>query len=159
MLAAAGVGIVSLLVVALFYRINHLPMWFWPACKRQSVQPFRALVAMEWVGIVALSIVFSPDTNARHLVLAAFVNLLGASLLLLPRREISRLPVAVGLTMIIVAFTGPFAKQLRHMGFNHYVYSIPCWFLLIGYLAVLWSGLRFIRVAEPSCADAIVENR
>lgn len=158
MLAAAAVGIVLLLIVALFYRINRLPMWLWPSREGQAAQPFRALVAMEWVGIVTLSICFSPDTNARHLVLAAFVNLLGATLILLPRPGISRVPVAIGLLLMLLAFIAPFAKQLRQMGFNHYVYSIPCWFLLIGYLAILWVGLRFIRASDPIRANAAMEN-
>lgn len=145
MVAAAIVAIVAVLIAAMFYWINNLPVWRWPARAAQAIQPFRALVALEWVGIVTLAVAFSPDTNARHLVLAAFVNLLGASLMLLPRPGVSRIPIAIGLTLILIAFLGPFAKQLRHMGFNHYVYSIPGWFLLIGYLLVLWVGLRFVR--------------
>lgn len=153
MLAAAAVAIVAVLIALMFYRINNLPVWRWPGRAAQALQPFRALVAVEWVGIVTLAIAFSPDTNARHLVLAAFVNLLGASLILLPRRGVSRIPVAIGLILIVVAFTGPFAKQLRHIGFNHYVYSIPGWFLLIGYLAVLWAALRFIRTATDRAME------
>jgi hypothetical protein len=142
--AAAGVAAASLIIVAIFYRLNRLPLWVWPARPSQSSQPYRALVALEWVGVVTLAIVFSPDTNARHLVLAAFVNLLGASLLVLSRKSADLIPIAIGLGLILLAFIAPFAKQLRHAGFNHYVYSVPCWFLLIGYLLVLWVGLRFV---------------
>ena len=38
----------------------------------------------------------------------------------------------------------PGAKTLRHMGFNHFVYGVPCWGLLIGYLLILWTGLRYL---------------
>ena len=145
MIVATGVGIVSLLIVAILYRLNRLPLWIWPGSRQQARQPFRGLVALEWVGIVTMAMVFSPDTNARHLVLASFVNLLGASLLVVPRRGISRVPIVVGLGLILLAFVAPFAKQLRHAGFNHYFYSIPCWFLLAGYLMVLWAGLRFVK--------------
>jgi hypothetical protein len=144
MAAAVGVAAAALIIVAIFYRLNRLPLWVWPARPGQSSQPYRALVALEWVGIVTLSIVFSPDTNARHLVLAAFVNLLGASLLVLSRRGADLIPIVIGLGLILLAFIAPFAKQLRHAGFNHYVYSVPCWCLLIGYLLVLWVGLRFV---------------
>lgn len=146
MLAAAGVGVASLVIVAILYAINRMPLWLWPARRAQAAQPFRGLVALEWVGLVTVAIAFSPDTNARHLVLAAFVNLLGAALIVLPRPAgvASRLPAAVGLGLILLAFIAPFAKQLRHIGFNHYVWSIPCWALLIGYLLVLWTGLRFV---------------
>lgn len=145
MLAAAGVGIISLLIVAAMYRLDRLPLWIWPTRDAQAAQPFRGLVALEWVGIVTLAICFSPDTNARHLVLAAFVNLLGAGLLILPRGGISRVPVIIALAMIFLAFIAPFAKQLRHMGFNHYVYSVPCWCLLVGYLLVLCAGLQLVK--------------
>jgi hypothetical protein len=145
MAAAAGVAVASLIIVAIFYRLNRLPLWVWPARPSQSSQPYRALVALEWVGVVTLAIVFSPDTNARHLVLAAFVNLLGASLLVLSRKGADIVPLVIGLGLILLAFIAPFAKQLRHAGFNHYVYSVPCWCLLIGYLLVLWVGLRSVE--------------
>ncbi|HEY2584946.1 MAG TPA: glycosyltransferase family 87 protein [Tepidisphaeraceae bacterium] len=147
MVVAAAVGVASLLTVALLYRINRLPLWIWPARNGQRRQPFRALVALEWVGLVTVAIAFSPDTNARHLVLVAFVNLLGAALLLVPRRGVSRVSAGVGLALIVLAFIAPFAKQLRQIGFNHYVWSVPCWCLLIGYLLVLWTGLRFAAQA------------
>lgn len=144
MAAAAGVAAASLIIVAIFYRLNRLPLWIWPARSSQSSQPYLALVALEWVGVVTLAIAFSPDTNARHLVLAAFVNLLGASLLVLSRKGADIVPIVIGLGLILLAFIAPFAKQLRHAGFNHYVYSVPCWCLLIGYLLVLWVGLGFV---------------
>jgi hypothetical protein len=143
MIVAAGVGVLSLLIVALLYRMNRLPVWVWPAREGQARHPFRILIALEWVGLVTVAIAFSPDTNARHLVLAAFVNLLGAALLLVPRVGVSRVPAGIGLALILLGFIGPFAKQLRHIGFNHYVWAVPCWCLLIGYLLVLWTGLRF----------------
>jgi hypothetical protein len=145
MVAAAAVGAIAVVVVAIFYRVNRFRLWLWPRRETQAEQPFRGLIALEWVGVVTLAIAFSPDTNARHLVLAALVNLLGASLVLLPRSGISRTPVVIGLALILLAFIAPFARQLRHMGFNHYVYSVPCWCLLVGYLMVLWVGLRVVR--------------
>lgn len=150
MVAAAGVGVLTLAIVAMLYRINRLPLWLWPDCAGQAAQPFRSLVALEWVGVVTAAIVFSPDTNARHLVLAAFVNLLGASLILLPARGISRLVPAIAMGLILLSFIAPFAKQLRHAGFNHYFYSVPCWCLLVGYLMVLWTGLQSIALTRPS---------
>jgi hypothetical protein len=155
MALAAGVGVLALLVVAALYRINRLPLWVWPARDEQGRQPFRALVALEWVGLMTVAIAFSPDTNARHLVLAAFVNLLGAALLLAPRRGVSRTPSAIGLALILLAFIAPFAKQLRHIGFNHYVWSVPCWCLLIGYLLVLWTGLRYTaRIGSQALSES-----
>lgn len=153
MLAAAGVGAVALAVVALMYRSNALPLWRWPQRDAQSGSPFRGLVALEWAGLVTVAIALSPDTNARHLVMAAFVNLLGAALLLLPRPNVSRLPAAIGLAMILLAFVAPFAKQLRHVGFNHYVWAVPCWCLLAGYLLVLWTGLQYVS-HPPACEEA-----
>lgn len=150
MIVAAGAGVLSVLIVAILYRLNRLPLWVWPAKDDQARLPFRALVALEWTGLVTAAIAFSPDTNARHLVLAAFVDLLGAALLLAPSpRRVSRVPAAIGLAMILLAFIAPFARQLRHIGFNHYVWSVPCWCLLIGYLMVLATGLRFTAAARP----------
>ncbi|HSU66480.1 MAG TPA: glycosyltransferase family 87 protein, partial [Tepidisphaeraceae bacterium] len=144
MLAAAGIGLVSLLIVAAMYRLNRLPFWLWPSAREQSREPFAALVALEWAGLITVSLAFSPNTNARHIVLTVIVNAVGAAVVFFTWRGANPVPAIVGLALIFWGYIWPFAKPIRHAGFNHYVYGVPCWFLLIGYLLILWTGLRFV---------------
>jgi hypothetical protein len=145
MLAAAGVGVIALLIVASLYRACGFGLWKWPSAAAQLAQPFKGLVGLEWAGLVTIALAFSPNTNARHLVLAMLVNMTGAALLLACKNSVPRWPALVGLVLIFLGFTMPGAKFMRqHWHFNHYVYGIPCWSLLVGYLLILWIGLRWI---------------
>jgi hypothetical protein len=156
MAAAAGVGIAALLIVAMLYAACGFALWKFPPANKQRSQPFKGLIAMEWAGLVTVALAFSPNTNARHLVLAALVNVTGAALLLLPKPSVSRLPAVIGLALIVLGFTMPGAKFLRqHAGFNHYVYGVPCWCLLIGYLLILWVGLRYLVAVKQDLQNAI----
>jgi hypothetical protein len=151
MMAAAGVGIAALLIVALLYAACGFALWKFPPAAKQRSQPFKSLVALEWAGLVTVALVFSPNTNARHLVLAALVNVAGAALLLIAKFSVSRIPALIGLALIFLGFTMPGAKFLRqHVGFNHYVYGVPCWCLLVGYLLILWVGLRYTRRSDAA---------
>jgi hypothetical protein len=143
--AAAGFGLIALALVAILYRMNRLPLFTWPDVFGQREQPFKGLVALEWAGLMAITLAFSPNTNARHLVLTVLVNCLGAALVLLPRPSVPRLPALIGLLLIFLSYIMPGAKALRQIGFNHYYYGLPCWCLLVGYLLMLWTGLRYVR--------------
>jgi hypothetical protein len=156
MVVAAGVGIAVLLIVALLYAACGFALWKFPPADKQQSQPFKGLIALEWAGLVTVALAFSPNTNARHLVLAALVNMTGAALLLFPRPSISRIPALIGLALMLLGFTMPGAKFLRqHVGFNHYVYGVPCWCLLIGYLLILWVGLRYLVAATRDGQNTI----
>jgi len=148
LMVAAGVGIVSLGIVMFLYYINGLSLWNWPDARGQLQPLFRGLVALEWAGLVAVALAFSPDTNTRHLVLTVLVNALAAALLLTPRPFVPRIPALIGAILIFLGYIMPGAKTLRHMGFNHFVYGVPCWGLLIGYLLILWTGLRHVAHAK-----------
>jgi len=148
LVAAAGIGGLAVAIVMVLYRINRLAIWSWPSADRQLTGPFRGLVAMEWAGLVTVALAFSPDTNTRHLVLTVLVNAAAAGLLLTPRPAVPRAPALYGALLIFIGYIMPGARALRHMGFNHFVYGVPCWGLLIGYLLILWTGLRFIATAD-----------
>src|SRR5205085_2023305 len=51
------------IVVALLYRQNRIPLFRWPGAHRQSDQPYRAMIAIEFASLIALALVFSPQTN------------------------------------------------------------------------------------------------
>jgi hypothetical protein len=150
MAVAAGVGFVALGVVTLLYRLNGFSLWKSPRPSALARPPFAALTALEWAGLIAVALVFSPDTNVRHLLLAVIVNTLGVAILLLPRTVrrdragTSPLPVIAALLLIFLSAIMP----IRYLWTVFFNYGIPCWCLLAGYLVILRAGLGEVKNEE-----------
>ena len=145
-MAVAGVvGLLALAVVAGMYRARGLSLWRSPGPRERAMPPFAQLVALEWAGLITVALVFSPDTNARHLLLSVLVNTTGVVLLLRPQRPLSRLPVMIALALIFLSAIMPI-HSLRPAFFR---YGIPAQGLLIGYLIILGAGLRQTREDSP----------
>ena len=80
---AVAAGCVAL--AAWMYARRGVPCWVWPAAAAQAAQPFRWMIAVEWAGLIAFLLAFSPDTNMRHVILAVLVNAAAAAALLFGR--------------------------------------------------------------------------
>ena len=143
LILAGAIGLIVLLLAAWVYHRNGVSLIAWPDSPHQSLHPFRQLVALEWPGLVTAALVFSPDTNTRHLVMGVLVNALGAVLLLSlpPRRSRKTL---LGLLIIFVTYTMPFGRAASAMHLFYYRYSLPGCGLLAGYLLILWTGLELL---------------
>ncbi len=144
LLLSGLLGLLLLWLVFVMYRRHGLPLLRWPVASDQRAQPFTALVGLEWAGLVTAALVFSPDTNTRHLVLAVLVNLLAACVLLTPVASVSRAPAAIGVILILFGFIMPFGTKGSSTHFFYFKYGIPCWCLLVGYLLILWNALNLI---------------
>lgn len=148
MLVAGATGLLALLIVLVLYRAHGLPLFRWPAAARQERQPFKALIAMEWAGLIVVALAFSPDTNVRHLVLTVIVNALAATLLLAPR-AVSRKPVVIAVVLIFIAYIMPLGQKAGPLHWFYFNCSIPGWSLLIGYLLILWASLEYVAGYSP----------
>jgi hypothetical protein len=138
-------AIAALAIAWAIYRKNGLPLWAWPAADEQRAQPYRGLVAVEWAGIIAAALAFSPDTNPRHLVLAVMVNCLAVSVLLSQRQITWRRLATAGVALILFGLVMP----VRSWGPGfYYPCSIPSWSLLIGYLLILPTAISVVREAS-----------
>ena len=151
MILACIVGLLVVLAAAWMYQRKGLTLAAWPPESRQSFHPFRQLVALEWPGLVAAALVFSPDTNTRHLVMGVLANVLGAVLLLSLPIRFSRMAL-VGLLIIFITYTMPFGRASSGMHLFYYRYSIPSCGLLFGYLLILWTGLNRLEEPAANCA-------
>jgi hypothetical protein len=140
MLAAACIGAIALGLVAALFRLNGFSLWGRRPGTAAAVQPRDALVALEWAGLITVALAFSPDTNARHLLLAVIVNAAAVTLLLIPSR-VNKIPVLASIVIIFLSFIMP-GVSIRTI---YYHYGVPCWVLLGGYLLILGSGLTMIR--------------
>jgi hypothetical protein len=141
MLSAACVGVISLGVVAGMYAINGFSLWLMPENRDSDRAGLAGLVALEWAGLVTVAVVFSPNTNTRHLLLVPIINVVGLVIVLMPRPARSRLPAIAGLVLILLSLI-MLPKNFRP---HYFRYGITCWGILVGYLLILWSGLRNIR--------------
>ena len=133
--AATGVALATLILVMQLYARRRLPLWRWPAAPRQLQPPYFPLVALEWAGLVTAALVFSPDTNTRHLVIAVLVYAAGATLLL---ADGARWELIVALLAICIGFMMPF-RRLHHGWIE---YGVPGISLLAGYLLILRRGVQ-----------------
>jgi hypothetical protein len=139
----AGAGVT---VAAWMYRRHGVPLLAWPDREHQYEQPYRAVVALEWAGLTAFVLVFSPQTNPRHLYMLLIVQVLAAVLLLVPRRGVPRWPLVAGTVVLAIGLNLPpggagFNAQVRWW---HGVAG-PSWCVLVMYATVLWTGLCYAR--------------
>jgi hypothetical protein len=146
--ALAGAAIVIVLIIGaagLMYRNRRFPLLRWPAAAKQKSQPFAGLVALEWLGLIAAALLFSPNTNTRHLVLAILLEVAASILLLIPKPGVTRVPLLLGTGLLIFGFIMP-VPSLCSARFKHeyFRFSGPSWGLLVMYFALLWTGLRYI---------------
>ncbi len=88
------IALIWLALLALLYRSRGLPVLRWPRESAQQSPPYRGLVGIEWIAVIASVLAFSPQTNTRHLVLTILVNILGLIVLLESRGKYRALAIA-----------------------------------------------------------------
>jgi hypothetical protein len=106
---------------------------------------FNAMMAVEFVSIIAATLCFSPQTNTRHLMLALLVTIPLSVLILGARDNIVRIPAIIGGLLIGVGFIFPPGGQSpasRHLAHGWFSIGGQCWCLLIAVLTLVWTGLR-----------------
>lgn len=146
---AAGVTLaVALLFAAAAWWIYHrrgIPLFAGRGGSDELTPRFRAVVALEWAGLVAISLAFGPQTNMRHLVMAAVATTIVAALLLARGRDVRRPILIVGAAVLVAGMNLPpggnaFRESLEAWRW----WSGPSWCLLAMYLALLWTGLAAV---------------
>lgn len=104
---AAVVAVAAAAVVSRMYGRNRVAFWYRPDGLAPERPLARATTALEWAGLVVAVLVFSPQTNTRHLSLLLFVNLTAAFLLLHPRSSAPRWPLLAGSVGLLLALVLP----------------------------------------------------
>lgn len=146
---AAGVTLaVALLFSAAawsIYRWRGVPLFAGRGGSAELTPHIRPVVALEWAGLVAISLAFGPQTNMRHLVMAAVATTIVAALLLARGRDVRRPVLIAGAAVLVVGMNLPpggsaFRESLEAWRW----WSGPSWCLLAMYLALLWTGLAAV---------------
>ncbi len=159
----AAAAVIAAVVVGLVLRIyarRGVPAFAWPPASRQLAQPFRAVVGVEFVAVLMGTLMFSPQTNSRHLILATLLTTAAAALLLAARPEVPRGPVAAAVAVMFLAFVLPPGNRYtnaHHWADQWFGIGGPCWGLLVLVLAVVDAGLLHARLlADPRAAPVEV---
>jgi hypothetical protein len=158
--AAAGlVGLTALAAAAWLYRRNGVSFLYRPDGVKNGDPATRAVVGLEWAGLLTAVLLFSPQTNPRHLSLLLFVQTPAALLLLCPRRGASRLPLLIGTVVLVLGLLLPPGEQF--FGARVGVWSAgslevwrtiggPCWCALAMLASLLWVGLPYAHLPAPA---------
>jgi hypothetical protein len=147
----AGGGLIALAVTAatgLTYRRHGVPFLHRPDGARPDEPAGRALTGVEWAGLLVAVLLFSPQTNTRHLSLLLLVNV-PAVLLLLSKPGVARWPLLVGTTVLALGLVLPPGSQVtaRVLWAS---YGGPSWCELAMYATLLWAGLRWARAVAAA---------
>ncbi|MEI6564218.1 MAG: glycosyltransferase family 87 protein [bacterium] len=121
----------------------------WPDRIEQQTQPWRAIIAMEWATLIAIALIFSPQTNSRHLLMVTTLATLAAVMLLKSYRKPGWGLVLAGTALLWAALTLPPGNHnVRLLHDAHVVWQFiggPSWVLLAALGPLVWGGFVVIR--------------
>jgi hypothetical protein len=154
-LAIPLMGVIIAMFIALaaaWYRGRRLPFFKWPSQADQRDWPFRQLIPLEWAGLMIAAIVFSPDSNLRHMVLVLFTNAIAITLILAGRDRRTKIPLILGLLLQFFAFDTIGHVHSQRVTDAFFYIGGQGWCILIFYGIVLWAGLREIAIRSEDAA-------
>jgi hypothetical protein len=154
------VALAGLILAAVWgiYRIRGVPFF---AGRRPSVddQSRMPVVALEWCGVIVAALIFSPQTTARHMLMAFPVITLACTLLLGSRPLRTTWPILVGLLVLALGLVlPPGGKQYLEALTRWRAVAGASWCLLAMYLLLLWTGLG-IGVSSSAKQSVTSESR
>jgi hypothetical protein len=145
----AGIILLFIALVAVWYRRRNLPLLIWPDSIAQRAWPFRQLVLHEWAGLMIACIAFSPDSNLRHMVLVLFPNIIAATLLLTTHNTRSRALLILALFLQIFALDAVGNLHIQRLTTDFFWSGGQGWGLLIFYGMLLYVGLNELKQTSP----------
>jgi hypothetical protein len=153
-LAVALVAVVWLALVWWLYRRNGLSL-------AVSDVPSH-VAAVEWAVLIGLTLAFSPQTNTRHTVLVAGINLIGAALLCCGRLGRRAIPLALGLLVMLACLTLPPGHRINKIPTQAVLFwhgiGGPAWGILALCTLLLWAILPASPAPLPAVALTVNEE-
>jgi hypothetical protein len=127
------------MVIAAILGAALIVLWI-ELCRRQRI---GGSFALEWIGIILLTLIFSPYTNSGHLYLLVAVNAAVAVLLLYGRSGVSRWPLFVGAAVMFFGmilppggdYFRPAELLWDHLG-------VPAWCMYVLCITLIWTGAK-----------------
>ncbi len=142
--AAGGVAAILVALVAGLYRRHGRGLF------DRTSDP--AVIAGEWVLLVASVLALSPQTNTRHLFDATLPTVAAATLIFFARPKVSRVVVVTGCVVLVAGFLLPPGSRSRAGEWTPATQWLrlggPCWCLLAAGVCVLKTSLDQSSAAE-----------
>jgi hypothetical protein len=152
----AVVGAIALAIVGAswwVYRHTRTPLWVRP---RAETPDAPAVMSLEWCALIVAVLLFSPQTQVRHMVLLIIPHLIAAAVIL--RRPHASHWLIAGLVIEQSGLHLPPADWASEETVNAVrATGWTSWCLLAFFLTLLWTGLarcRDLRGAPCSPSDA-----
>jgi hypothetical protein len=144
---ASTIALLYSLAIWGIYRSAKIPLLLDRGVRMETQNITPGIVSLEWAGLIVIALAFSPQTNSPHLSMLLFPCLSAVSVLLMPRGQISGMPLIIGLLLMVAGLVLPpkispgfiEAVKLWHN------LAGPLWCTLIMYLTLLWVGLRRLK--------------
>jgi len=158
----AGILVSSILIILIVfgtwvYRQRGLPRRNWPNWFQQQTSPWRAMVALEWSVLMAIALIFSPQTNSRHFLMLAPLAMLGSVLLVKTFRKPNGLFILTGTGLLWASLTLPPGSFRIPFLYNAHVFwqfiGGPSWVVLASIPLLLWGGTKGLKDFRNSSSD------
>ncbi len=129
-------------ITAAIYRKRGLPVFNWPDNTRQTISPWRGLLAVEWIAVMALMVVFSPFTNTRHLYLLVDLNVVAAVLFVATRGWLKVCVAGAAILSTLCTVLPPSGDHFEGMSDAWRWIGGPAWCALLLCAVCLWLNAR-----------------
>jgi hypothetical protein len=107
MLIAGAIALAVCGAIAFAYRRARLPLVLWPPAKQQQTGLYPALIALEVGALIIGLLVFSPQTNPRHLYLLLIPASAAAAMIIAPAAARVRAIAVAGVALLIASLVLP----------------------------------------------------
>lgn len=110
----------------------------------REVRENAGTALLEWAGLIAGVLVFSPQTTSRHMYLLTFATVMAGVVMLLTRHTRSRWMLIGGIAMFWLGLTMPPGKQFPEALTAWRAIGGASWSALLMYSALLDAGLKLV---------------
>lgn len=107
LLTAIAAGLCLLAVVVIYRRRDESVLLGRGPATDDATPRGRAVVMLEWTGLLVAVMVFGPQTNPRHMLLMLPLATIAGLLVLVPNPGVRRLPVLAASVFLLLAFVLP----------------------------------------------------
>lgn len=137
----ASVAVAALACLSVGWWLYHRSgrsLWTTPVMARPSD---AAVFSLEWAGLVVAMLVFSPQTQVRHLVVLVGVHLIAAAMLMRWSKRWLWIMLALGAFQFTLVFPSSDLNGAAWVSWGRSV-GLQIWSTLLMFFVLLWVGLR-----------------
>jgi hypothetical protein len=124
------------------YRRAGVALIDWPAANQMGSSPWSPLTLVEWAGLAVIALVFSPQTNSRHLVLLTLPVSCAAALALGDKK--CRTVASLSIVLLVMGIDLPTGAGKKAMWWWR-GWGVEAGCILLSFALLLWAVLAHTR--------------